>query len=343
MSSELRHRWPGRGIAAGTVFAVLGLTAPPYAIAAPPDVEAADEADVAEDVDDVASDEATDEATDAEVEPARYPETAGESSDDEPEPEPEPATEPEPEPEPEGLDDARARFGRAARHYELGEYAEATKLFEDLYRETNEPSLLFNIGQSYWRRFSIEPDVTYLRTARQMFENYDKVMRAEPDYDGREVEMILRSINAQIEGIEASQQASLRPVGPTSEMLEYDRQRRVNTAMTGTGIAFTVIGASAAIAGIVGLLVRANAKFTLDQTGGGKAGRPNGATPEEDEQLRKAYLTGGQVGFAGLIGAGVFLPAGVTLTAVGVTRNKRLVEDRRFAVSPGGRLLTVHF
>jgi hypothetical protein len=61
-----------------------------------------------------------------------------------------------------------ATFKEALAAYDAGQYAEASKLFERVYRETHEPALLFNIAQAsrllgdcpravaYYRRFVVD-------------------------------------------------------------------------------------------------------------------------------------------------------------------------------------------
>src|SRR5262249_51230154 len=42
---------------------------------------------------------------------------------------------------------ARAAYRRAVQHYNLAEYEDALRDFKDAYRRSEDPTLLFNIGQ----------------------------------------------------------------------------------------------------------------------------------------------------------------------------------------------------
>gem|GEM_PF-2384792 len=238
------------------------------------------------------------------------------------------------ESEAETLEAVRARFSKGAEHYELGEYSKAIDIFEQLYRETREPRLLFNLGQAYWQRYSVDPKIVHLRSARTMFQNYDKASAADDNYDPREVRGYVTSIDAQIVGIESSRTTSLQPMGPDPRMLASDRQRRINTGMVVSGGVFTALGGSAAIAAGVFAIVRGGTKFSLDQSGGGEAGVSNPFSVEEHEQLRRTYLTSGQVMFGTIVGAAVFLPIGILLMATGNLRNRSLGSASGLAFQP---------
>lgn len=334
-----------QGIIAGLVAQTL-FVGP--ALAAPPEDGAGDEAAAPADGEESESPTETDAPDDSEAGPEPESEPQPESEpESEPEPEPKPEPEPEvdedPEPEDDGLDDARDRFAKAAEHYELGEYGAAIEIFEALYRETRETTLLYNLGQAYWRRFSVDPKLEYLRQAASMFENYDKAMRGEAGYDPREVEQHRAAIAAQIAGIEASSKADLRPMGPSPEMLEYDRKRRMYAGMTAAGATLTGLGAAAGLTAIVGLIVRGSAGFALDQSGGGEAGQSNPLSAEEDAQLRTTYLRSGQMTFATTIAAGALLPVGITLLGIGTSRSKQLTSSSKFAIRPGAGTLLISF
>ena len=63
--------------------------------------------------------------------------------------------------------------GRAA--YASGNYAEAIRLFEECYAVSNRASLLFNVASAHRKQFEVDHDVTHLRRARIVYENYASV------------------------------------------------------------------------------------------------------------------------------------------------------------------------
>lgn len=264
------------------------------------------------------------------------------------EPAPEPAEEPAEETAPEessaedtDMSDVRAAFAKAAKYYELGEYGEAIVIFENLFEQTANIALLFNLGQSYWKRFNVDPNVAYLRKAKQMFENYNTRSAADdPEYNSREVDRYIAAIDAQMLGVEAADRASLQPVGPTKADREFDQRTVVNKTLIITGTVAIVLGSAATLLGLAGGLTRAGTSFSLDQNGGRGNGSPNLLSPSENEQLRSAYLLGGQLAFAGLISGGVLLPVGITLSVVGNQRQKKQIQE--LAVAPGS-LIQVRF
>jgi hypothetical protein len=302
------------------------------AIAAPPEGDASEGPAAAEDGD--APDADADADADAEI------------AEPEPEPEPEPspsADDPVPDAD---LKTAEERYYRAVDHFNLGKYELAVPLFEAVYREIQSTDLLFNLGQSHWKWFSVDPKLEHLEQARTMFQNYDKAMRGSEGYNYREIEAYLAAIEAQIAGVQASARVELRPLeprGPDPRMLEFDRQRRINSGMTITGVVFSVLGGASLLTGGVSLAVRSGNGFALDQTGGSQPGTPNPFSAEEHEQLRTNYLRSGQVAFGTLIAGAVLFPVGVALAAIGSTRNKRLVQDQKYAITPTASGVMVRF
>jgi tetratricopeptide (TPR) repeat protein len=77
--------------------------------------------------------------------------------------------------EPEGdeeVSEAEYEWAEASNAYALGNYSEAVAHFERSYELSQEPEMLFNIGQAYARWYELSDDVAHLRKARKLFENY---------------------------------------------------------------------------------------------------------------------------------------------------------------------------
>jgi hypothetical protein len=273
--------------------------------------------------------------------------------------------------------EALEAFRGATRSYELGRYEEAIAGFERAWELTAAPQLLYNIGQAYWRRFDVEPDVEHLRRARTFFRNYDKRMQGTEFYDPIEINRAIEQIDAQIEEREALEAERRRPVitGPSlaeqeaalRRRLERERQYRATRAYNATGVTFIVLGAASLVMGIAGLTTRVTTGAVLDNAGGGSGGI-NLASAEQDSRRRHQYLVAGRVAFAGFVAGAVMLPVGVTLRLVGRSRTRRGLGDplaesgpepgtepepepvrereaRRSSLSiePSGGLLTVRF
>jgi tetratricopeptide (TPR) repeat protein len=68
--------------------------------------------------------------------------------------------------------EAQAEYRAGSDAYALGNYEEAVTHFERAYELSQEPALLFNLGQSYTRWYDISNDVEHLKKARRLYENY---------------------------------------------------------------------------------------------------------------------------------------------------------------------------
>ncbi|PRQ04145.1 hypothetical protein ENSA5_10350 [Enhygromyxa salina] len=68
--------------------------------------------------------------------------------------------------------EAKAEYRAGSDAYALGKYEVAVSHFERAYELSQEPALLFNLGQSYTRWYDISNDVEHLKKARRLYENY---------------------------------------------------------------------------------------------------------------------------------------------------------------------------
>ncbi len=273
---------------------------------------------------------------------AEPPSSAGappvESSDPPPESAP---TEPEPPAEapdvPEGDDESKRAaaadaFLEGSKYYELGQYPKAIEKFERAWELSNEPLLLFNLGQANWKWFDVDPDPEHLRRAKQSFENYDKRMRGSEGYDPTEVQRFIERIDEQIaKAVETADQRKERELRALEESerrrLWIERERQIVNNLNASGIALITVGSLTLVMGIAGALVRTANKIVLDTSSGG-ARNVNLSSAEEDRRRRDGFLLGGQLAFSGFIIGGVLLPVGIALKVTGGVRERRALGRR---------------
>ena len=220
--------------------------------------------------------------------------------------------------------------------YELGQYAEAIAKFEEAWKLSPEPQLLFNLGQAQRRWFDVDPNIDHLRKSRTYFENYDKRLKSEPSYSRQEadyVQNMIEKLDAQIELEEQKEAERNRVVitGPSAQELEdlekrrMDRERRLLMAkrLNGSGIALIVVGSVTLGVGVGAAIGRLAYKLILDNSQGNDPNLPNLATVEEDTRRRNGYLTSGQIAFGALIAGAVILPIGIALRVSGGVIERR--------------------
>lgn len=266
-------------------------------------------------------------------------------------PPPEPVEAPKPEPTDERAA-AAAAFLEGSKYYELGQYPLAIEKFETAWELANEPLLLFNLGQAYWKWFDVDPQPEHLRRAKQNFENYDKRMRGSKGYDPTEVMRFVERINEQLAKAEETAEARVERELKAREEAErrkmwIERERQVVTGLNASGITLITLGSLTLTMGLAGLLTRVANKVVLDQSSGG-AGQVNLSTADEDAKHRRQFLVGGQIAYSGFIIGGILLPIGITLKVLGGVRQRRALgrDDKKkktdVAVSPDGTI-TVRF
>jgi len=70
------------------------------------------------------------------------------------------------------IEGAKVEYRLASDAYALGNYEEAIEHFERAYQLSQEPALLFDLGQAYTRWYDLSNDIEQLKKARRMYENY---------------------------------------------------------------------------------------------------------------------------------------------------------------------------
>jgi hypothetical protein len=225
--------------------------------------------------------------------------------------------------------EAANAFLEGSKFYELGQYPKAIERFERAWELSNEPLLLFNLGQANWKWFDVDPDAEHLRRAKQSFENYDKRMRGSEGYDPTEIQRFIERIDEQLvkaqETADQRRERELRALEESERRrLWIERERQRVAALNAGGITFITLGSVALAMGISGALLRTANKIVLDNSAGGP-GQINLQTAEEDRQRRDNFLLGGQLAYSGFILGGVLLPIGITLKVLAGVRERRVL------------------
>lgn len=225
--------------------------------------------------------------------------------------------------------EAANAFLEGSKFYELGQYPKAIERFERAWELSNEPLLLFNLGQANWKWFDVDPDAEHLRRAKQSFENYDKRMRGSEGYDPTEIQRFIERIDEQLskaqETADQRRERELRALEESERRrLWIERERQRVAALNAGGITFIALGSVALTMGIAGALLRTANKIVLDNSAGGP-GQINLQTADEDRKRRDNYLLGGQLAYSGFILGGVLLPVGITLKVLAGVRERRVL------------------
>ena len=140
---------------------------------------------------------------------------------------------------------AAALFEQGSSDYTLGNYPSAIEKFEEAYRLSNEPEMLYNLGQAYWKSYDVEPSVDVLRKARVLFLNYQKILGNGGEHSD-EVETFIGKLEAQIEGLgaELEEHPNEQPTdpGPAASTPDNDRKGALGP-MGFAGIGLAGVGA----------------------------------------------------------------------------------------------------
>ena len=80
-------------------------------------------------------------------------------------------------------DDPALEYRRGEQAYALGNYEQAVRHFERSYQLSNFADLLYNLGMAYSQWYGLSNDITHLRKARRLFQNYSKRLTDDPAMD----------------------------------------------------------------------------------------------------------------------------------------------------------------
>lgn len=119
-------------------------------------------------------------------------------------------------PDEEALREAGKRFRAGDQAYKLGDYAEAIAAFEDAFRLSEDPIVLFNIAQSYRKQFGIDGQRTRLVKARDLYRTFlrevsDPGLRTQAEGLLAEVEKLLAETKDSPAPVPAPVPATPRP------------------------------------------------------------------------------------------------------------------------------------
>jgi tetratricopeptide (TPR) repeat protein len=147
--------------------------------------------------------------------------------------------------------EAKAEYRAGSDAYALGNYEEAVLHFERAYELSQEPALLFNLGQSYTRWYDISNDIEHLKKARRLYENYvlnvgatqlDEQGQADARADAQ------RRITEVDRLIAKHKDATTGPVGPDDEKTKKPVHKKAWFWVVIIGGAAAIGGVAAAVA-----------------------------------------------------------------------------------------------
>lgn len=244
--------------------------------------------------------------------------------------------------ESEAMARARVLYEDGAVAYSAADYALAIEKFtESLRIITIEPGefpsqsrglLLFNLATAHERAFVVDDDLEHLRKARDLYgrivqealafaygdELVEQAGAAETRVDERVKELEAQA-RAQERAREEREQAVLaRAASQQDKPAPRGRKLMIAGAvLTGAGVAISGVW-------IAGLLVGRRAEDDV-----------NGLTRPSDDAMRRDAIDEGRLGnglaIGGAVAAGILIPTGVALLAVGAARHRR---DKRSACAP---------
>ncbi len=105
-------------------------------------------------------------------------------------------------------DDPALEYRLGEQAYALGNYEQAVRHFERSYQLSNFAELLYNLGKSYAQWYDLKNDLSLLRKAKRLFQNYTKRLTENPEMDQSqraEAEAQISRLDEQIAAEEARQ------------------------------------------------------------------------------------------------------------------------------------------
>ena len=105
-------------------------------------------------------------------------------------------------------DDPALEYRLGEQAYALGNYEQAVRHFERSYQLSNFAELLYNLGKAYTQWYDLKNDLSLLRKAKRLFQNYTKRLTENPEMDQSqraEAEAQITRLDEQIAAEEARQ------------------------------------------------------------------------------------------------------------------------------------------
>lgn len=245
----------------------------------------------------------------------------------------------------------------------------AIEKFEEAYRCSKNPLILYNIGLSYKRLYDDEKQRDRLEKAKQSLSSYVTAIEQDPSLgaDPEEVRPILQEIDAELAKLTAQEpepEGPVEPLPPTVPPVDPGKKPRlIGVGLMGAGGALTVLGAAVGVAfSLKGKTVRADldtfyAGFEAagcrlppeSDLPGANATTCEGLRTERDDLRAKGFMANGlAIGFTvvGAVGIGLLIGG-----AVAFVKGKRLTDawkaeqQTRLRVLPsfGGLVLQGNF
>ena len=144
--------------------------------------------------------------------------------------------------------DPDALYEEGRKDFNSGFFKSAIEKFEAAYRQSKDPLILYNIGQTYKKLYDDEPKVEFLKKARSALRDYVTAVEKDPGLgaDPDEVKPVLADIDAELARVEPAS-ASEGPQEPPSPAPARaadpgKRARLAGVGLMGSGGAVLVIG-----------------------------------------------------------------------------------------------------
>jgi len=264
--------------------------------------------------------------------------------------------------------DPDALYEEGRKDFNSGFFKSAIEKFEAAYRQSKDPLILYNIGQTYKKLYDDEPKVEFLKKARSALRDYVAAIEKNPGLgaDPDEVKPVLADIDAELARVEPAATPEGPEEPPTPDPARAvdpgKKLRLAGVGLMGGGGAFLVLG------GILGGVFAAKGSRLSEQLNGAsglysqqtdmncpatmQAGEPGGCQKLRDDvettrdDGQKAN-TASVVSFAVVGGVGaLLLIGGIVSYSLGKKRTSEWqAETARVRVAPtfGGLVLEGRF
>ena len=257
-------------------------------------------------------------------------------------------------PSDEAMAEAQAAYQEGEKAYRLGKFDEAAEFFEKAYELSDLPDILYNIGLAHLRWFDVDPEVSHLRKAKVVLQNYIVEIQKNPDLGDRaEAEALIAEIDKKIEEAQAAEAAANAGPDP-AEQAPVDvgpdpgkPPRLAGSIAMGVGGAFIVAGVvSGVVLGVRGQEFEQElANVYAQQTARGC--QPDDMRPEctELEVQATTFRDNGQLANTLAVGLGlslggvgaIGLVSGVVLFVQGTKKTRRWEQNQLSMVPSIGR------